>query len=383
MTVYKLPHRRCVPTSTSTWCVRVRGVDGRERHQHFTRKNEADNFELTVLAERIGGTPAARRTVGHTFEQYAEQWRDAQTWKDHDGPRASLRRAYPLIGSKQLARIDGLTLQTLQRRLFEHPYARATVEQTMHFTKAALRQAHADGLVPTDPTLRVKLPRRDSLDTAGKVTAAEVPTRAEALAIISGAPSRYRAAVALGLGAGLRVGEVLGLSPNRVDLRAGTITIDRQRQRRGVDSPKTWRGVRTIEPPDLVMVELRRALNELGSPAPDMPIFVGGRGAVLRRDGFYASAWRPALVAAGLEPDRYRFHSARHFAVSNLLAQGVPVPEVAAYIGDAPGTVMDVYSHFLRGSESMAKRALDLAFLGESGEPARDNLATIASLGET
>ena len=32
-------------------------------------------------------------------------------------------------------------------RLFEHPYSRSTVEQTMHFVKAALRQAHADGLI--------------------------------------------------------------------------------------------------------------------------------------------------------------------------------------------------------------------------------------------
>ena len=59
--------------------------------------------------------------------------------------------------------------------------------------------------------MRVKLPRRDSLDRAGKVTAHDVPTDDEALAIMTGAPLRYRAGVTLGLGCGLRVGEVLGL----------------------------------------------------------------------------------------------------------------------------------------------------------------------------
>jgi integrase len=250
-------------------------------------------------------------------------------------------------------------LQTLQRRLFERPYARNTVEQSMHYVKAVLRQAHADRLIPTDPTLRVRLPRRDSLDRNGIVTADQVPTRAEALAIIEGAPARYRAAVMLGLGCGMRVGEVLGLAPSRIDLSAGTITIDQQQQRRRLDSPKTWRGVRTIEPPDSVMFELRRLFRE--GPQVELPIFVGRRGGSLRRDGFYAVAWRPALAAAGLPTDRYVFHSARHYAVSSILAAGIAPAEVAAYVGDSVETITTTYTHYLRGSESRAKVALDLA----------------------
>jgi integrase len=335
--------------------------------------------EIALRAERIGG-PVVGGTSAKTFEEYAEEWRQAQTWKDPDGARYSLKRAYPVIGPKRLGAIDGLMLQTLQRKLFEHPYKRNTVEQTMHFVKAALRQAHADRLIPTDPTLRVKLPRRDSLDRNGIVTADQVPTRAEAMAVIDGAPSPYRAAVMLGLGCGMRVGEVLGLAPSRIDLAAGTLTIDQQQQRRRLDSPKTWRGVRTIEPPDSVMFELRRLLRE-GPPA-ELPLFVGRRCGSLRRDGFYAVAWRPALAAAGLPTDRYVFHSARHYAVSSMLAAGVSPAEVAAYVGDSVETITTTYTHFLRGSESRAKVALDVALAPVPAEPDRDKFATSGPLHE-
>jgi integrase len=244
----------------------------------------------------------------------------------------------------------------------------------MHYVKRVMRRAHADGMLAKDPTIGVRMPRRDSLDTSGKVTAEQVPTVAEALAIVAGAPLTYRAGVALGIGCGLRVGEVLGLTPSRIDLAAGTITVDRQYQRGRLDSPKTWRGVRTIEPPDMVLTELRRAMRP-GMP-PELPLFTGARGGTLRRDDFYERAWRPALVAAGLDPRRYKFHSARHFAVSNMLAHGVTPVEVAAYVGDAPETILSTYSHFLRESKSMAKSALDLTFAEPAGEALRDKSAT-------
>ena len=107
------------------------------------------------------------------------------------------------------------------------------------------------------------------------------------------------------------------------------------------------------------MFELRRAIKT--AEAADVPMFTGARGGGLRRDAFYAAAWRPALKAAGLGERRYKFHSARHFAVSNMLGRGVSIVEVAAYVGDSAETIMSTYAHFLRDSPSMAKSALDLA----------------------
>ena len=347
----------CAPKSGFVWCLSDRHADGRKVHQHFTHEAKGKNVEIALKAERIGGAVATRPTR-QTFEPYAREWWAAQTWKDPDAARYALARAYPYIGAKPLPKVTELALQGMQRQLLER-LAYSTVGQTMHFTKRVLQQAHRAGLISTDPTIGVRLPRRDSLDTDGVVTADQVPTRDEALAIVEGAPGKYRLAVVLGIGCGMRVGEVLGLTPNRVDLKAGTVTIDRQWQRRGLVSPKTWRGVRTIEVPDVVLAELGPLVHRWA--APDMPILAGVRGGTMRRDDVYDRAWKPALVAAGIDPDRYVFHSARHYAVSSMLAEGVTAVEVAAYVGDSVETITTVYSHFLRGSASMAKRALDRA----------------------
>ena len=78
-----------------------------------------------------------------------------------------------------------------------------------------------------------------------------MPTRAEALAILDGAPPRYRAAIAPGL-TGLRVGEVLGMAPDRVNLERRQVTVDQQLQRVGgglvLTTPKAAK-VRTITVP--------------------------------------------------------------------------------------------------------------------------------------
>ena len=59
-----------------------------------------------------------------------------------------------------------------------------------------------------------------------------------------------------------------------------------------------------------------------------------------------------------------------------MLARGVSIPEVAAYVGDAPETIMGTYAHFIRESESMAKRALDLALSPLPVASDRDTTAT-------
>jgi len=52
-----------------------------------------------------------------------------------------------------------------------------------------------------------------------------------------------------------------------------------------------------------------------------------------------------------------------------MLARSVSVPEAAAYVGDAPETIMSVYAHFIRESDSMAKWALDLSLSPSRSRP--------------
>ena len=211
-------------------------------------------------------------------------------------------------------------------------YAPNTVKLTMAYAGMILRAAHTSGRIPRDPTAGLKEKKRRAKEKDDRVRPEDVPTRAEALAILKGTPASFRAAVALGL-AGLRVGEVLGMTADRVVVDQREVTVDRQMQRYGgravLTTPKAQKA-RKITVPSLVAVELRRHLRDQVSEGI---LFRGLRGAeMLRRDQFYSSAWRPALRAAELAEVQVP-RVPRHWCASTLLAGGAPSTAVAGHLG--------------------------------------------------
>lgn len=102
-------------------------------------------------------------------------------------------------------------------------------------------------------------------------------------------------------------------------------------------------------------------------------------GADLRRDQFYDSAWKPALLGASIceqcraedrsrpsqddgctcRPLTFVFHSLRHWCASTLLAGGASLTAVAGHLGDTVETVAQVYVHWLRDDRSVPAKVLD------------------------
>jgi integrase len=347
-------------TGNQPWRARYRDPAGKEHARHFARKVDAERWLDSVRGQLVGGTYVDPRAGRQTFQAFADEWAGGQDWK------ATTAEAWPYVrgrlaphlGAMPLASIDQLTLKATRAALAER-YARSTVATTMSYATAIMRAAYVAGRVGRDVTVGFKAPRARAGEADGKVGPDEVPTRAEALAILGGAPASYRAAVALGL-AGLRVGEVLGLSADRIELDRRLVTVDRQLQRIGgelvLTTPKAEK-VRTIVVPGLVAVELRRHLRDHDGGAV---LFGGRRGTpMMRRDQFYASAWRPALVSAGHAPDRFKVHALRHFCASNLLAEGAPLTAVAGHLGDTVETVSRTYVHWLRDDREVPAEVLD------------------------
>lgn len=150
------------------------------------------------------------------------------------------------------------------------------------------------------------------------------------------------------------------MSADRLELEHRQVTVDRQLQRIGgelvLTTPKAEK-TRTITVPGLVAVELRRHLRDHGGAEL---LFGGRRGTpMMRRDQFYASAWKPALKAAGLPEDRFTFHALRHFCASTLLAEGAPLTAVAGHLGDTVETVSRTYVHWLRDDRDVPAAVLD------------------------
>lgn len=362
------------------WRARFRGPDRRVVSATFALKRDANDWLDAQRGEAARGAWIDPRGGRQTFASWADEWAAAQ-----DGWKASTVDAWPpvrrrlvdRVGDVPLSGFDPIVLKRLRADLGEQ-YAPATVKLTMAYAGMILRAAHVARRIGVDPTVGLRARRARADERTGQVGPDDVPTRAEAVAILAGTPLPFRAGVALGF-AGLRVGEVLGLTADRVDLAARRVTIDRQADR-GRDGAAGWttpkaEKVRTITVPGVVAVELRRHLRD----RPEGVLFRGLRGAeMLRRDQWYASAWRPALRAAGLvdrvELDdgstelRYRFvfHAARHWCASTLLAEGAPITAVAGHLGDTVETVSRTYAHWLRDDRDVPAGVLDRVLAPEA-----------------
>lgn len=181
----------------------------------------------------------------------------------------------------------------------------------------------------------------------------------------------------LELTTGLRRGELLGLQWDDLDLKTGTLKIDRQiypvKGKLTVNKPKTKAGVRTIILPPPVLEVLREYKEQVFSPwlfpsrlKPDQPI----------DPGYIRKRLQAILERAGCK--KVRFHDLRHTFATMALENGMDVKTLSAIIGHvSSGTTLNIYAHVTDEMRRSAAAKIDRGIakaeveerLGEREEP--------------
>lgn len=227
----------------------------------------------------------------------------------------------------------------------------------------------------------------------------------EVEALVSKAHDRYKAAVIVAAGTGMRLSEVLGLTVENVNFLRREITVAHQLVTGGKGQPflaatKTDTSHRTIRvgshvidalaahlakfPPKEQAVRDQRKPN--AEPAIVSLVFVNTEGRPLRRNTFIDSFSRTAREAEVSAT----FHSLRHYFASVLISNGVSVKAVQSILGHSSAMVtLDTYAHLFDSEEDKAPAAIDAVF-GRTAEalsppalryPARCLCATVAWAG--
>ena len=176
----------------------------------------------------------------------------------------------------------------------------------------------------------------------------------------------------------MRLGELLGLRWEDVDLDAGRLAVRRALQRRpgvGLEfiEPKSARARRTVLLSQRAVGALRehrrRQLEArllAGSTWRDRGlVFCNGRGGPLDPN-WQTAVFKEALAAAGLP--RVRFHDLRHTAATLLLRQAVHPKVVSETLGHATITLtLDTYSHLVPALHAEAASAMDRLLAANGG----------------
>jgi integrase len=220
---------------------------------------------------------------------------------------------------------------------------------------AIFKAAVLDDLIRVSPTgrLRPLRPTRSRVE----------PLETEAVARMAAAvPERYRALIVLAAGAGMRQGEVLGLTVDRVDWLRREVKVDRQLvdTTGGVATfgpPKTEASYRTIPLSSTVLAELAEHVRKF-PPGDDGLLFTNAAAHPIRRNNF-GSVWHPAKKAAGL-PEQATSHDLRHYYASLLIQRGASVKTVQARLGHKSAVeTLDTYGHLWPEQDEATRQAVD------------------------
>ena len=257
-------------------------------------------------------------------------------------------RVYPTLGDVPFYRVRRVNLQDLVDQLVAEGVAPATINTTVGALGAIYARAvHRDEL-DVSPIAGVKVP-------AARNGRERFATPEEAVELLAAVPERDRAVWATAFYAGLRRGELMALTWDAIDLKAGTIDVWRSwdmdhgpgdtknRNRRRVPIAATLREHLAVErlrqPPG---VELCFGL------APNRPF---------RPDRLQERA-DEAWKVAGLE--RLTLHDCRHTFASFAIAANINAKALSTYLGHSGVSItLDRYGHLMPGNEAEAAVLLD------------------------
>lgn len=354
-----------------TYLARWRDDSGQQRSKSFTRKGEAERWAAAMVTSLARGQYIDPRAGRVRVQEYAERWRQVQDHRDTTAAlyeRVLRLHVYPALGSRPVSSIrhtDARAFVTgLSRRL-----APNTARQVHAIVRTIFRAAVSDRLIAESPFVGIRLPAVDRQQVQ-PLTVAQVQQ------LVAAAPALLRGLIVFAAATGLRSGELLGLTVDRVDFLRREVRVDRQLvylpgSAPYLSAPKTKKSVRTVPVPTFALDALAAHLATF-PPDEDGFVFQSDKGGPVLRTTLHGR-WRQTLRRAGLDLGLH-FHHLRHHYASVLIDGGESVKVVQERMGHAsPEETLKVYAHLMPASEQRTRSVVETAWA--SVEPVCNNEA--------
>lgn len=344
------------------WVVRVDGIDtetGRKRPRQlgtFPSRRSAQAAATSSAADgEVGGD---RGSVGHLVEQWAAGRVDvsAKTRLQYEWAAAHIKSGLGAIRLDRLERTD--VARWLDTLAAGGEMSRRSIQIFRMVLRAALDDAIENGQLRRSPAARVGMPRQIAkADRTREVDAWDQEQLQRFLSAIDG--HRWAGPLRLSSLYGLRRSELLGLRWSTVNLRAGTVRIERGlvevHGRPEWTDGKNARSRRTIPvDPDMVagLKAHRRFQAEerlaAGTAWHDNDLVVATKtGTPVSPGNFDQTLER--LVAKAKVP-RLTSHGLRHTAATHMVRYATDLGEIRAaadILGHSPDMLMKTYAHAL------------------------------------
>ena len=315
----------------------------------YSAKGDAEKAFARALTEQSRGTWVSPDASKVTLATYSAHWLESRLTKNGAPLRPRVRELYEgqlrlhilaRLGDLPLGQLRTATVRSWYTTMVKSGPGASTTAKCYRLLRAILNTAVDDGLLAVNPC---------TIRGAGAEQAGErlIPTIPQVFELAAAVEPRYRALVLLAAFAGLRRGELFGLTRAHVDLAQATVSVEVQRQQLSngahiIGPPKSDAGRRTVSIPAEGLEPLAEHLDRWTAADTDSWVFTGPKGGPLR-DGVWHQEWVRAREQVGLRD--LHFHDLRHVAATLTAATGAGVKEIMHRLGHSSAEAALRYQH--------------------------------------
>ncbi|CAL2073518.1 tyrosine-type recombinase/integrase [Streptomyces murinus] len=348
--------------------IRFRSLAGKQVEESgFATQDKAIRRLTEIYNEKKAAGPRTQARVERLatygamrFEEYATEWKAGQ----RDLGPASVRHLdsllqhhlFPALGSRRMNTFDPKVVDGFIQTMERQGVGLATQANAFDKLKAILLDAHRLGLFDESPLAGVKAPQYDP-------ERAVIPSPEQLRRIRVAGDDRFLLIADLMSGCGLRNGEAAAV--NLRNIVAGDVyrVTEQVNQTTGQYAPLKHRmsnEYRDVPLPVRVRQTIERYADKHGTV----------NGYLLRHPSdpsrtfphhCLSNQWRRIKKARIDIPQGMVIYGFRHFFASNCLTHGIPITDVAEWMGHKNIAItFKTYRHLMPGSVSTAARVLNL-----------------------
>lgn len=339
------------------WWITYTDCFGKQYWKSSRSESRADALYALNLAHadaKVGKEPGIleqirRNAARHSFSSLCEKYKEfCQNNRDAKNRNYMIDQLKAEFGKRLLKSISLADLESYQSRLLNSGLQAATVNRRIACLKHMLHKATDWDMLDNESYLKIrKVQLLKEENTRLRFLNVEEVRR-----LLFACRPYLRPIVTMALNTGMRRGEILGLTWDRVDLKHGFILL-------GDNNVKSGRG-RQIPINKVLMATLKPLYLKRSPEVPYLfPTPSGKPYATIN------TAFKKACDAAGIKD--FHFHDLRHTFASQAVMNGADLASVQKLLGHSTITMTMRYSHLSQNHLSKTVDLLGELFNGRKG----------------
>ncbi|RKI66958.1 site-specific integrase [bacterium 1xD42-67] len=342
-----------------------------KKKRGFARKKDAEQYEREFLHKEAGNCDM---TFASMVDIYTDDMRGRLRESTMETKENIIEKwVLPFFGSRKLAEITPSMVRRWQSEVLASDIS-PTYAKTIHNQVSAIFNYACRYYGLKDNPAR----------QAGSMGEKRANTKhfwtPENFEMFIGFVPQYPARVGLAtlFWTGLRIGELLALTPDDVDLQAGTISVSKSFQlikgREVVTAPKTKKSRRVVPLPSRMVEALKTYEQSFYDLQPTDRLFPFTK-------SYFHKQMDAGCQASKME--KIRLHDLRHSHASMLIHMGVPILLVSERLGhENVETTLQTYGHLYPAQTTAALEKMDQMMTGDLGGPKKAQGNSAAQEGE-